>query len=258
MGNDIQISKQVGMTSLQIAEVTGRTHSNVMRDIRNVLEQGAGEINFELASYSDKQGKDRPMYNLTPKGCLILASGYDVVLREKIIDKLDEYQQKEKETAIAQLPDFTNPAEAARAWAEQYELKQIEAKRADEAEAQVLELSQEIETMKPKAAFTDAVSASNSSCLIGELAKILRQNGIEMGEKRLFGWMRNNGYLGKHGERYNIPNQEFIERGYFELKKGTRSGNNGVLYTTITPKVTGKGQVYFVNKFINKDLFLFC
>lgn len=101
----------------------------------------------------------------------------------------------------------------------------------------------------PAVTFTQAVSGSVSSCLIGELAKLIDQNGYPMGEKRLFKWLRENGYLGTKGERYNIPNQRYIEQGLFELKKGTRSGNNGVMYTTITPKVTGKGQIYFVNKF---------
>ena len=106
-----------------------------------------------------------------------------------------------------------------------------------------------IEETAPAVTFTQAVSGSASSCLIGELAKLIDQNGYPMGEKRLFKWLRENGYLGTKGERYNIPNQRYIEQGLFELKKGTRSGNNGVMYTTITPKVTGRGQVYFVNKF---------
>lgn len=106
-----------------------------------------------------------------------------------------------------------------------------------------------IEETAPAVTFTQAVSGSASSCLIGELAKLIDQNGYPMGEKRLFRWLRENGYLGTKGERYNIPNQRYIEQGLFELKKGTRSGNNGVMYTTITPKVTGKGQIYFVNKF---------
>ena len=106
-----------------------------------------------------------------------------------------------------------------------------------------------IEETAPAVTFTQAVSGSASSCLIGELAKLIDRNGYPMGEKRLFKWLRENGYLGTKGERYNIPNQRYIEQGLFELKKGTRSGNNGVMYTTITPKVTGKGQIYFVNKF---------
>jgi len=82
------------------------------------------------------------------------------------------------------------------------------------------------------------------------LAKLLSQNGINIGQNRLFEWLRNNDYLGKFGERKNVPNQRYIEQGVFELKKGVRSGNDGVIHNTITPKVTGKGQVYFVNKFL--------
>ena len=108
-----------------------------------------------------------------------------------------------------------------------------------------------IEETKPAVTFTNAFSGAESSCLIGELAKLIAQNGYDIGEKRLFAWMRKNGYLGKHGERYNVPNQKYIEQGLFVIKKGVRSGSNGVLHTTLTTKVSGKGQVYFVNKFLN-------
>ena len=117
----------------------------------------------------------------------------------------------------------------------------------------LLENKEQAEKIKSDAhlvTFANAIVGSTTSCLIGELAKILRQNGVQTGEKRLFEWMRSNGYLGRHGERYNIPNQEYIERGYFELKKGTRSGNCGVMHTTITTKVTPKGQEYFINKLL--------
>ena len=117
-----------------------------------------------------------------------------------------------------------------------------------------IEAERKVTEAAPAVAFTNAVQSANSSCLIGELAKLIAQNGYSIGEKRLFAWMRDNGYLGKHGERDNIPNQQYVEQGLFELKKGVRSGSNGVLHTTITPKVTGKGQVYFVNKFLgNKE-----
>lgn len=117
-----------------------------------------------------------------------------------------------------------------------------------------IEAERKVTEAAPAVAFTNAVQSANNSCLIGELAKLIAQNGYSIGEKRLFAWMCDNGYLGKHGERYNIPNQQYVEQGLFELKKGVRSGNNGVLHTTITPKVTGKGQVYFVNKFLgNKE-----
>ena len=97
MGNEIiKLENVKGMTSLQIAEVTDKRHSDVMRDIRNLISCGASERNFALSSYKQDQPnggqKDVPMFELTPKGCLILASGYSVVLRERIIDKLEEYQ----------------------------------------------------------------------------------------------------------------------------------------------------------------------
>lgn len=107
-----------------------------------------------------------------------------------------------------------------------------------------------IESQKPAVVFTDAVKGSESSCLVGELAKLIKQNGYDIGEKRLFKWLRENGYLGSHGERYNIPNQRWAH--LFELKKGVRSGDNGVMHTTITTKVNGKGQVYFINLFVKK------
>jgi anti-repressor protein len=103
----------------------------------------------------------------------------------------------------------------------------------------------------PKAAFTDAVIASSSSCLIGELAKILTQNGYNIGQNRLFATLRDKGYLGTRGEYYNMPNQQYVEQGIFEIKKSVHS-ENGVMKTASTPKVTGKGQVYFVNKFLNR------
>ena len=112
-----------------------------------------------------------------------------------------------------------------------------------------IEAEQSVKAAQPAINFTNAVSGSVSSCLIGELAKLINQNGTPMGERRLFQWMRDNGYLGTKGERYNIPNQKYVDMGLFELKKGVRSGSNGVLHTTITTKVTGKGQIYFVNKF---------
>lgn len=110
--------------------------------------------------------------------------------------------------------------------------------------------TREIEEAKPSVIFTNAVKGSDSSCLVGELAKLIKQNGYDIGEKRLFKFLRENGYLGSHGERYNIPNQRWAH--LFELKKGVRSGNNGVMHTTITTKVNGEGQVYFINLFANK------
>ncbi|MDU5272019.1 MAG: phage antirepressor KilAC domain-containing protein [Finegoldia magna] len=128
-------------------------------------------------------------------------------------------------------------------------LKEEKAKRAL-AEAQ-------IERDKPKVLFADTVSSSNKSCLVGELAKLISQEAIRRGEinkkigqNNLFAWMRSSGYLCKSGERKNQPLQQYVEQGLFELKKGSYVDSNGSNITTTTTKVTGKGQIYFVNKFL--------
>lgn len=108
-----------------------------------------------------------------------------------------------------------------------------------------------IQEMKPKALFADAVTASNASILVFDLAKILRQNGVKMGGNRLFDWLRENGYLIKRkGSDWNMPTQRSMEQGLFEIKESTHIHSDGHTVVTRTPKVTGKGQAYFVNKFL--------
>ena len=124
-----------------------------------------------------------------------------------------------------------------------------EERRRLEAEQVAIEQKQLIEEQAPKVVFADAIIGSKSSCLIGELAKILTMNGYKIGQNRLFQLLREQRYLGSRGEYYNIPCQQYIEQGLFELKKTTHS-ENGVMKTSVTPKVTGKGQHYFINKFV--------
>lgn len=115
-------------------------------------------------------------------------------------------------------------------------------------------LENENKAMKPKALFADAVSASNESILIGQLAKIIKQNGIDIGQNRLFQWMRENGYLNKKGEKYNQPSQRAMNAGLFEIKERTVNNPDGSVRITVTTKVTGKGQVYFINKFLKEGV----
>ena len=111
----------------------------------------------------------------------------------------------------------------------------------------------QIEEMKPKALFADAVSASDTPILIGELAKILKQNGIEIGQNRLFAWLRDKGYLiSRNGTDYNTPTQKSMELGLFKIKERTRVSSDGSVKITKTSMVTGKGQQYFVNKFLGE------
>ena len=116
------------------------------------------------------------------------------------------------------------------------------------------QLQAENEQMKPKALFADAVSTSNSSILIGQLAKILRQNGIQIGQNRLFAWMREHGYLGTRGSNRNVPTQRSMELGLFKTKETVINHSDGHTTVNITTKVTGKGQQYFINKFLSASV----
>ena len=123
----------------------------------------------------------------------------------------------------------------------------LAAKQAEEIEKQQKQLKEQA----PKVLFSDAVSTSTKSCLIRELAKLIKQNGVDTGENRLYAWLRNNGYLCKFGESYNQPTQKAMEMGLFEIKKTSITKPSGDILVTTTTKVTGKGQIYFVNKFLN-------
>ena len=116
-------------------------------------------------------------------------------------------------------------------------------------------LEQKTEADKPKTIFADAVSTSKNSILVGELAKLICQNGVQIGQKRLFQWLRDNGYLIKRkGADWNMPTQKSIEMGLFKIKENTRIDGNGCTITTRTPKATGKAQIYFINKFLERTI----
>lgn len=112
---------------------------------------------------------------------------------------------------------------------------------------------QKIIADKPKTIFADAVATSNTSILIGDLAKLICQNGHKIGQKRLFQWLRDNGYLMKDGNSRNMPKQRYVEMGLFEIKESNLQNPDGSVRITRTTKVTGKGQVYFINKFLNTE-----
>lgn len=151
------------------------------------------------------------------------------------IRKTGSYSIQSKES---KLPDFTNPAEAARAWADQYEKQQKLA--AENAAQQKL-----LEEQKPKVTLADTITAKADSIPVNMLAKFMAQKGYDVGEVRLFKYLRENGYMGRRGNHANVPCQRYIEMGLFEIEESTDGE-----YTSIVPKVTGKGQLYFINKFI--------
>ena len=122
-----------------------------------------------------------------------------------------------------------------------------------EAQKTIKEQTAQIEEMKPHAILGQAITTANTSILVGDLAKILRQNGVDIGAQRLFGWMRENGYLIKRkGSDWNLPTQKSMDMGLFEIKESVHIDGNGCNKISRTPKVTGKGQQYFINKFLSK------
>jgi phage antirepressor YoqD-like protein len=195
-----------GMTSVEIAEVTGKKHAHVLRDIRNLLGQGVSESNFGLSSYQQQQPnggvKEVTMYELTPKGCLILASGYDPVLREKIVNKLDEYQQKER-AEMLQLPDFTNPAEAARAWAQEYEKKTVLALENKRLEEENVQLAAENQELKNDRNYLDLIMRSKALLTISQIAQDYGMSGKAMNKQ-----------LAQMGIQYSINGQWILYAKY--------------------------------------------
>lgn len=271
------IKIQNTMSSHQIAELTGKLHQHVMRDIRNLISSlsaqstsGSGNYSsyvIEEDTYKDANGNDRACYNLNKKACFLLASGYNVLLRAKIIDRWEEL---ETEKMMQDLPSYqiSSPRERAMKWIEEEEVRQqlaLENKQlTEENEHKTKRIEQQAETIEqqaeqikadaPKVLFSKAVETSQRSCLVAELAKILRQNGVEIGQNRLFEWLRNKGYLCKHGQAYNQPTQMAMEKGLFEIKQTTINKPDGSILVSSTTKVTGRGQIYFVNKFLNREV----
>lgn len=130
--------------------------------------------------------------------------------------------------------------------------EQLMAKALIVAQSVIEEKDKLIEEQKPKVLFAEALEVSENSILVGELAKLLKQNGVNIGQNRLFDWLRTNGFLMTRGESRNMPTQYSMERGLFEIKVRTINNPDGSLRETKTPKVTGKGQIYFVNRLLQE------
>lgn len=195
-----------------------------------------------------KYGKESEVYRLTMKSKLPNAEKFQDWVCDEVLPSIRKHgaymTQETLEKALTS-PDFlirlaTN-------------LKEEKQKRI-EAEQKAELAEQTIKSNAPKVLFADAVSTSQRSCLVAELAKILQQNGVNIGQNRLFTWMRENGYLCSKGQYYNQPTQKSMDLGLFELKQTTINKPDGSILVSTTTKVTGKGQVYFVNKFLGKDV----
>lgn len=232
--------------SPKVAQVFGRLHKNVIRSIREIIMSAnllANHQAFCETSYQDTQGKEQPLFLMTREGFCALVMRWNGERANQFKMAFVELFTK-MEQAIQQMQP-TTPA-VPQTFAEALRLA---ANQAEQIEAQ----QKQLEAQAPKVLFAKSVETSSSSILIGELAKLMKQNGVDIGEKRLFNWLRENEYLCSFGSRYNQPSQKAMDMGLFEMKKTTITKPNGDVMVATTTKVTGKGQVYFINKFLHNQ-----
>lgn len=241
---DIILSTQNGepvASSRQIAENFGKEHKDTLESIRQILaaENSATKSMFYETTFENR-GKQYPMYLMNRDGFTLLAMGFTgkaaLEWKLKYIAAFNEMEKK-----LAEQPQLTR--------------SQLIATALIAAHEELEEKDKRIAELTPKGVFADAVSASGQSILVGEMAKLLSQNGIQMGQNRLFSWMRENGYLIKDRKRtdYNMPTQKSMELRLFEIKETSIAHSDGHTSINKTPKVTGIGQVYFVNLFLKTE-----
>lgn len=236
-------NNQALTNSLLVAEKFGKEHQHILRDIRNLI---GGMSNFgetpyfvETSYIHEQNGREYPMYVMNRDGFTLLAMGFtgEKALKFKL-DYINAFNQMEEmiKSGGHHVPGSFREALLLAA----------------EQQARIEEQQNIIEANRPKVLFAEAVETSQRSCLIGELAKILNQNGIKIGQNRLFQLLRDEGYLCKTGENYNLPTQRAMEMNLFEIKKTIINKPDGTILVTTTTKVTGKGQIYFINKFLRE------
>ena len=227
VGETINVNES--MTSLEIAEVTGKEHKSIMRDIRVLSEQVTEKdgYKFVLMSYVDSYNRSQPMYKLGKKECLLLASGYDPILRAKIINRWEELEFKERE--IFKIPQTLSEA------------LYLAASQAKQIEEQNIQL----EEQKPKVEFFDQVTDSTDAVDMAQCAKVLNMG---IGRNRLFDFLRSRNIL----DRHNIPYQNFIDLGYFRTIEQKYSKADGTNCINIKTVVYQKGMDY-IRKLLNKQ-----
>lgn len=241
-------SNQVLTNSLLVSEKFGKEHNKVIRDIQNLsCSDEFRAANFGVSSYISLQNKELPMYVMTKDGFSFLVMGYTGVkagmFKEEYIKAFNKMEETIKNGGFNVPKSFR---EALLLAAEQQEVIENQQKQIEEKNAK-------IEADKPKVLFSEAVSASNKSILVRELAKLITQNGYQIGEKQLYERLRKAGYLCSVGESRNQPTQTYMNIGLFEIKKRViMDGDEAKVYNTTV--VTPKGVHYFINKFLGKGM----
>lgn len=255
MNNEIKVFSNEEFGSIRRVEVNGEFWL-VGKDVARIL--GYTDENKAIAMHVDDEDKlnDKTALSLGQRGgWLINESGlYSLVLSSKLhsAKKFKRWVTSEVLPSVRKHGAYMTPETLEAAILNpDYLVKIATALKAETDKRKALETK--VQADAPKVLFADAVAASKSTVLVGELAKILKQNGVDMGEKRLFQWMRDNGYLIKRaGTDYNMPTQASMERGLFRVKETVVSHSDGHTSVSKTPKVTGKGQTYFLNKFLRE------
>lgn len=243
-------SNQVLTNSLLVADKFGKNHKHVLDAIRELIssaEKSAVLKMFVPSTYIASNNKENPMFIMNRDGFTLLAMGFT---GEKALQfKLEYINAFNKMEEAIKNGGFNVPEsfrEALLLAAEQQEVIENQQKQIEEKNAK-------IEADKPKVLFSEAVSASNKSILVRELAKLITQNGYQIGEKQLYERLRKAGYLCSSGESYNQPTQTYMNMGLFHLKKTSVICEGESKVYTVT-KVTPKGQIYFINKFLGKGM----
>ncbi len=223
-------------------EVGTRFNDWIARQITN-YDFVEGEDFYSVLSKTSEGGRPRTDYVLrlgTAKELAMVENNEQGRRARKYFIAIEERARN-----LMDVPSYTieDQVQRAQRWI-------LEQQQRQAVEQKVKLLQERAETDRPKVLFADSVSASQTSILVGELAKILKQNGIKMGPNRLFSWLRENGYLiRRKGTDYNIPTQRSMEMGLFEIKETSITHSDGHITVGKTPKVTGRGQIYFINKF---------
>lgn len=229
---------EILVCSKEIANNFSKRHDHVLRDIENIEKDvpNFGEM-FHKGETEDSYGRSQPCYFMNRDGFTLLAMGFTgkqaLYWKIKYINAFNQMEKKLKTTT----PQLTG--------------EELMAKALIEAKSIMERQNKEITEMKPKALFADTVAASDSSILVGQEAKLISQSGCKMGQNRFFAWLRENGYLCSKGENYNMPTQKSREMDLIEIKIRTVTNPDGSVRETKTPVITGKGQIYFINKFKN-------
>ena len=234
---DLIIKKET-MTSLEIAEVTGKRHDSILRDIRNILSQGVDAHNFVETYYTDKSNRQQKCYTLTKKGCLILASGYDVILREKIINRWEELETKERNQY--QVPQSF--AEALMLAAKQQEQIEEQQRQLEANSKEIVELNGAIAEMEPKVTYVDMILASKETVTTTQIAQDYGQSA-----KAFNVLLRNFGLQHKVGGQW-VLYAKHLPFGYVQSDTFQIVHKNGTNGTVMHTKWTQKGRLFLYDE----------